>query len=144
MKVLWSRAETYHVVTQTRCTRPEANSDKNRHNRTVGKMAKVRSRTWISGWSLRGYSGLIPKAFVFYIYDQMCTYDDDWISSKQTFGGSKANMTFHIIRVEWQKKRKTLSTAHIWFFYLLSGKILAWNPFPKTRFSRLLNACRYS
>lgn len=27
-------------------------------------------------------------------------------------------------------------------WHSLSGKILAWNPFPKNRFSRLLNACR--
>lgn len=31
---LRSAEVTYHVVTQTRCTRPEANSDRHRHNRT--------------------------------------------------------------------------------------------------------------
>lgn len=29
-----SACDTYHVVTHTRCTSPEANSDKHRHNRT--------------------------------------------------------------------------------------------------------------
>lgn len=29
-----SGGKTYHVVTQTRCTRPDANIEKHRHNRT--------------------------------------------------------------------------------------------------------------
>lgn len=41
------------------------------------------------------------------------------------------------IRGEAYKKGFKYSTSN---FHLLSGKIFAWNPLPKTRFSRLLKA----
>lgn len=41
------------------------------------------------------------------------------------------------IKAEGYKKGFKYSTSN---FHLLSGKIFAWNPLPKTRFSRLLKA----